>query len=120
MSKISKIANKGIQYDIGGSGDDDIRLVNLDRGFLLLKKVCPGIVIAFLNTSVNNSDIKASGDFAGFEGYTTMVLGTSSGREDIKVKLYVSRASIRISFSLSAFANPGTSCAGIYRVESAE
>ena len=37
MSKISKIANEGIQYDVGGSGDD-IRLVNFNTGFLFLKK----------------------------------------------------------------------------------
>lgn len=118
MSKISIIANKGIQYDIGGSGGDDIRLVNLDRGFLLLKKVCPGIVIVFLNTDADSSkNISASGDFAGFEGYTKMVMSDSS-LEDFIAILEITKTSLRVSFSSrnSYTISNDISCAGTYRV----
>lgn len=119
MSKISKIANKGIQYDIGGSGDDDIRLVNLDNGFLLLKKVCPVVVIAFLNISATKTTgIRASGDFAGFEGSTEMML--SHYRSTIKAIptiLTVNKTGLSISLdSAPEYAYSGASCAGIYRV----
>lgn len=118
MSKISKIANEGIQYDLGGSGDDDVKFVEFSGGFLLLKKVHHDIVTVFLNTSVSNSDINISGDFTGFEGNTKITLGGTSNDDILLIDFSVTSNKICLDVGLSAFASRGTSGAGIYRVGS--
>lgn len=121
MSKINKIANEGIQYDVGGSGDDNIRFVEFGGGFLLLKKVRPDIVTVFLTSNSSNDYHRksASGDFAGFEGYTKMTLRGTMSESAVPAELTVSSKYINIEFGYnSAYVAIGTSCAGIYRVGS--
>lgn len=122
MSKISKIANKGIQYDLGGSGDDNIKLVNFTTGFLLLKKVTPDIVLALLNLHVNSNagtnSVSATGDFAGFEGYAQIILPKDSGGGLTDTELTVSSERVSIWCGYSVFTKPQTSGVGIYRVGS--
>lgn len=121
MSKINKIANEGIQYDVGGSGDDNIRFAKFDGGFLLLKKVRPDIVAVFLTSSSSNDyhERSASGDFAGFEGYTKMALRGTASNHAVPAELTVSSKYISIEFGYnSPYVDYGTSCAGIYRVGS--
>lgn len=122
MSKISKIANSGVQYDLGGSGDDNIKLVNFTTGFLLLKKVTPDIVLALLNLHVNSNNntnrVSATGDFAGFEGYALIMLPEDNGRELTNTELTVSSKEVSIFCGYSVFTKPQTSGVGIYRVGS--
>lgn len=116
MSKISKIANEGIQYDVGGSGDDNIRFVEFDRGFLLLKKVRPDIVTVFLSIYASGeSSAKASGNFTGFEGSVSLVIANTYNYA-CTASLSIDKASIDITLDNQTY-TPGTlSCAGIYRV----
>lgn len=122
MSKISKIANEGIQYDVGGYEDDNTRFVEFTTGFLVLKKVRPDIVLAFLNLYVNSNEntnrVSANGDFAGFEGYTMMALKENSSNDVASVELTVSSERVSIFCGYSVFTDPKTSSAGIYRVGS--
>lgn len=118
MEKIKEIAHKGNEYEFGVSGDDDIKFVKLNTGFLLLQKVRPDIVTVFLNTGLNDERIEASGDFTGFEGYTKMLLCKGSSTEISQVYLYVKRTGIVINLDPSVYSDLGASCAGIYRIES--
>lgn len=118
LEKIKKIAYKGNEYEIGESGNNDIRIADFDGGFLLLKKVCPGIVIAFLSVGVwGKNSIRAIGDFAGFEGSTIMLLNGSGSTKTHQTNLTVERAAFSISFGEQAYVSSDTSGTGIYRVK---
>lgn len=92
MSKISKIANKGIQYDLGSSGDNiRVATFNDEHGsVVILEKKAPGLVVAYINVQLNgNRDKQPSitslrNDFRGFEGtiYNIVVPDANSGGFD--------------------------------------
>lgn len=88
MSKISKIANKGIQYDLGGSSSylkyinvgsysDNIPIIGsicLNNKYRLDNQQHTTLIIAYINLkSVRGNSFEVYGNFSGYEGQVSFM-----------------------------------------------
>lgn len=126
MSKISKIANKGIQYDLGSSGDN-IRVATFNDSYgsvVILEKKAPDLAVMYINAELHDGVgdsrpemTSVRNDFRGFEGHTYNIFVPYSGGSGIVVDVGVDSNSVTISTSEYSLGSPARiSSATAYRV----